>query len=79
MVGGGSLERMKTDAETMVSVFWCRMDSQETVWDEVEKNSFIALPGEWGHRSGPLPLKLYIPTQGNLVRGFIAMFQEQDC
>ena len=57
MVGGGSLERMKTDAETMVSVFWCRMDSQETVWDEVEKNSFIALPGEWGHRSGPLPLK----------------------
>ena len=51
----------------------------ETVRDEVEKNNFVALPGKWGHRSEPLPLKLCIPTQGNLVRCFIAMFQEQDC
>ena len=67
---------------------WCRNHGlsvlvpnglSETVWDEVEKNSLIALPGEWGHWSGPLPLTLCIPTQGNLVRSFIAMIQEQCC
>lgn len=46
-VGGGSLERMEVDAEIMVSVFWRPNGLSETVRDEVEKNNFIALPGEW--------------------------------
>ena len=41
----------------------------ETVLREVEKNSFIALPGKGGH-SGWCPEKLYVPTREDLVRSF---------
>ena len=42
---------------------------RDRVLSEVEKNSFIALPGQ----SRFLPLKLCVPTQDSLVRSFIAM------
>ena len=41
---------------------------------EVEKNSFIVLPGKGGH-SGLMPSKLCVPTQEDWVRIFIAMFK----
>ena len=41
---------------------------------EVGKNSFIALPGKGGH-SRLVPSKLCVPTQGDLVRSFVAVFQ----
>ena len=52
---------------------------EERVLDEVEKNSFIVLPGKAGH-SSLLPFKkLCDPTQESLVRSFIAMFQRWSC
>ena len=48
----------------------------DRVFSQVEKNSFIALPGKGGH-SGLMPSKMCFPTQGDLVRSFIAMVQEQ--
>ena len=42
------------------------------VLGELEKNSFIALPGKGGH-SGLVPSKLYVPTQESLMRSFIAI------
>ena len=42
------------------------------VLGEVEKNSFIALPGKQRYR-GLMPSKLCIPTWEDLVRSFIAM------
>ena len=45
---------------------------------EVESNSFIALPGKGGH-SELMPSKLCVPTQGDLVRSFIAMVQVRGC
>ena len=38
----------------------------DRVLGEVEKNNFIALPGNGGH-SGLLPLKLCVPTQEDLM------------
>ena len=43
------------DAENSASVQWCLIESQR-VMGKVEKKSFIALSGKWGH-SGLLPLK----------------------
>ena len=45
---------------------------RDRVLGEVEKNSFIALPGKGGH-SGLVPSKLYVPTQESLMRSFIAI------
>ena len=41
---------------------------------EVEKNSFIALPGKGGH-SKLMPTKPVCPTQEDLVRRFMATVQ----
>ena len=48
------------------------------VLGEVEKYSFIALPGKGGH-GGLLPLKTALPTREDLVRSFIPMVQGQGC
>ena len=50
----------------------------DKVLGEVEKNSFTALPGK-GRHSGLMPQKLCVPTQDDLVRSFMAMFQGQGC
>ena len=44
--------------------------------DEVEKNSFVALPGKWGH-SGLMTSKLCVPIQGDLVRSLIPILMAQ--
>ena len=49
----------------------------DRVLGEVEKNSFVALPGRGGY-SRFLPLKLCVPTQDSLV-SFIAMVQGRGC
>lgn len=36
------------------------------VWGEVERNSSVALPGEWGH-SGPVPSEPSVPAWGGWV------------
>ena len=41
---------------------------------EIEKNSFMALPGDGGH-SGIMPQKLY-PNLERVVRNFIVKFKE---
>ena len=41
----------------------------DRVLAEVEKNSFIALPGKGGHR-GLVPLKTVCPTLGRFGEGF---------
>ena len=45
---------------------------------EVEKNSFIDLPGKGGY-SRLMPSKLCVPTQEDLVRSFTAMVQGWGC
>ena len=58
--------------------------SETRVLGEVEKNSFIALPGK-GVYSGLMPSKVCVPTQQgvrgeeDLVRSFIAMVHGQGC
>ena len=52
--------------------------SEVRVLGEIEKNSFIALPGKGGH-SGLLPSKTVCPNQGSLVRSFMAMVQGSGC
>ena len=46
--------------------------------DEVEKNSFVALPGTGGHK-GLVPQKFSVPSGGHWVRSFIAMVQGWGC
>ena len=45
-------------------------DAKSNLWDrvlgEIEKNSFIALPGKWGH-SGLLPSKTMCPLSGTRI------------
>ena len=41
-----------------------------------EKNSFVALPGKWGH-SGLMTSKLCVPIQGDLVRSLIPILMAQ--
>ena len=50
----------------------------DRVLGEVEKNSFIALPGKGGH-SRLRPQKLCALTWEDLVKSFIAMVQGQSC
>ena len=54
------------------------LNLRDRVLGEVEKKSFIALPGKGGH-SGLMPLKTVCPIPGDLVRNFIAMVQGQGC
>ena len=42
--------------------------------NETEKNSFIAFPGKGGHR-GLMPSEWCVPTQGDFVGSFIAVFR----
>ena len=42
--------------------------------NEIVKNSFIAFPGKGGHR-GLMPSEWCVPTQGDLVGSFIAVFR----
>ena len=49
---------------------------EDRVLGEGEKNSFIALPGKGGH-SEFMPSELCVPTQGDVVRSFTVMVQEQ--
>ena len=51
------------DAENSSSVYQCQIESRDRVLSEVEKNSFIALPGKQGY-SGFMPPtpKLCVPT-----------------
>ena len=42
---------------------------RDRVLSEVEKNSFIALPGKWGH-SGLLPQKTMCPNLGGFDKEF---------
>lgn len=44
-------------------------------WGEIEKNSFIALPGEEKNAAGGDPEKL-CPTPGGFGEGFIAWFKD---
>ena len=50
----------------------------DRVLGEVEKNSFIALPGKGGY-GGLMTQKLCVPTQRDLVRSFIAVVQGWGC
>ena len=52
------------------------MNLGDKVWGEVEKNSFIALPGKWGH-SWLMPSRLYIPHWRGLG-GIINRFKKCD-
>ena len=44
----------------------------ERVLDEVEKDSYITLPGK-GRHSGFLPRKTIVPTQEDLMRSFMTI------
>ena len=46
----------------------------DRVLGEVEKKSFVVLPGK-GRHGGLMPLKCYFPTWGSLMKNFIAMVQ----
>ena len=48
---------------------------RDRVLGEVEKNSFIALPGKGGHGWALCPQKLCVPILEDLVRSFIAVVQ----
>ena len=50
----------------------------DIVLGEVEKDSFIALPGKGGH-SGLLPSKTMCPNQEDVMRCFIAIVQGWGC
>ena len=54
------------------------LNIEDRVLGEVEKNSFIVLPGKGGH-SRLLPQKLCVPMREDLVRSFIAMVQGWGC
>ena len=64
----------KIDAKNSVSVHWFQNKSWRRVLGEVEKNSFITLPGKRGH-SGLMASKLCVPTKGDFIRSFMAVFQ----
>ena len=51
------------DVETRPLCTSTKLNLIDRVLDEVEQNSFIALPGKGAH-SGLMPSKLCIPTQG---------------
>ena len=55
-----------------------KLNLRDRVLGKAENNSFIALPGKGGH-SELMDSKLCVPTQGDLVRSFIAMVQGQGC
>ena len=57
------------DAENIASVHRCLLNLRDRVLDEVEKNSFIALPGKGGH-SRLMPLKTVCPNPGRFGEGF---------
>ena len=52
--------------------------SETRVLGEVEKDSFITLPGNGGHTGFCLE-KLYVPTPEDLMRVFITMTQGGEC
>ena len=53
-----------------------KLNLRDRVLDGVERNSSIALPGKVG-RKGIMPLKLWVPTCGDLVRSFTAEVPRQ--
>ena len=61
---------MGNDAETWPLCTGAELNLGDKVLGEIEKNSFVALPGKRGH-SRLLPSKLCVPTQGNLVEFYI--------
>ena len=54
--GNHWLRDFHNDAEKSASVYSVELNLRDRVLGEVEKNSFIALPGKGGHR-GLLPWK----------------------
>lgn len=53
---------------------------EERDFGEKEKNSFIALAGEWDTtHSGFMPAKLCVASWGDLVRRLIILVQGQSC
>ena len=51
------------DAENSSSVYQCQIESRDRVLSEVEKNSFIALPGKGGNIEGSC-----VPLPGSSIR-----------
>ena len=71
-------DRKKVMPKTQPLCTGAELNLGDRVLGEVEKNSFIVLPGKGGN-SGLMPSKLCVPTQGDLVRNFIAMVQGWGC
>ena len=66
------------DAENSASLYTdAEWNLGDRVLGEVEKNSFIALPGKGGH-SGLMPSRLCVPTWEDLM-SFIAIVQGRGC
>ena len=51
-----------------------KLNLRDRILGEVEKNSFIALPGKGGH-NGIMPSKLLCPHLEGVVRSFMVMVQ----
>ena len=64
------------DDETQPLCTAAKLNLRDRVLDGVERNSSIALPGKVG-RKGIMPLKLWVPTWGDLVRSFTAVVPRQ--
>ena len=64
------------DDETQPLCTGAKLNLRDRVLDGVERNSSIALPGKVG-RKGIMPLKLWVPTYGDLVRSFTAEVPRQ--
>ena len=63
------------DAESSTSLYTsAKSNLRDRVLGEVEKDSFITLPGKGGH-SGLLPQKIMCPNLERIVRNFIIMVQ----
>ena len=61
-------------AESQPRCSGAKLNLRDKSLGEVKKNSFIVLPGKWGH-SGLLPSKLCIPAQVDLVGSVMAMWK----
>ena len=57
-----------------LTLHWYQIKSWRRVLDEKEKNCFITLTGKRGH-SGLMASKLCVPTKGDFIRSFMALFQ----
>ena len=78
-LGCGSSKSVKSSpgvAKAQPLYLGAKLNLGDRVWGEVEKNSFIALPGKGGH-SRLMPSRLYVPHWRGLG-GIINRFKKCD-